>query len=61
MFIGGQCVQEWYSLVGSVCRSDVYSHYLVENNCIETKVNCANFEEFENKFKEALVELSSVN
>jgi hypothetical protein len=46
-------------MVGSVCRSDVHSDYLVQNNCIEPKVNCANFEELENKLKEALVELSS--
>jgi len=46
-------------MVGSVCRSAVHSHYLVQNNCIEPEVNCANFEEPENKLKEALVELSS--
>ena len=46
-------------MVGSVCRSAVHSHYLVQNNCIEPEVNCANFEELENKLKEALVELSS--
>ena len=40
------------------CRSDVHSHYLVQNNCIE-KVNCANFEELANTLKEDLVELSS--
>jgi len=47
-------------MVGSVCRSDVHSHYLAQNNCIEPKVNCTYCEEFENKLKEALVELSSV-
>jgi hypothetical protein len=45
--------------VGSVCRSDVCSHYLVQNNCVEPKGNCANFEELENKLKEVLVELSA--
>jgi hypothetical protein len=42
-----------------VCRSDVHSLYLVQNNCVEPKGNCANFEELENKLKEALVELRS--
>ena len=46
-------------MVGSVCRSDVHSDNLVQNNCIEPTVNCANFEELENNLKEALVELSS--
>ena len=46
-------------MVGSVCRSDVHSDNLVQNNYIDPKVNCANFEELENNLKEALVELSS--
>jgi hypothetical protein len=46
-------------MVGSVCRSDVRSHYLVQNNCVEPKGSCANFEELENKLKEALVKLSA--
>ena len=45
--------------MGSVCRSDEHFHYLVQNNGIEPKFICVNFDELENKLKEALVELSS--
>ena len=46
-------------MVGSLCRSGINSHNLVHNNSIEPKVNCANFEEYENKLKKALVAFSS--
>jgi len=45
-------------MVRSVCRSDIHSHNLVQNNSTEPKVNCANFEEFENNVKKALVALN---
>jgi hypothetical protein len=44
---------------GSLCRSEIHSHNLVQTNCTEPKVNCVKFEEFENKVKKDLVALSS--
>jgi len=47
-------------MVDSVCRGDINSHYLVQNNCIEPNVSCANFKEYQNKYIKALVTLRSV-
>jgi hypothetical protein len=46
-------------MVDSVWRSVIHSNNLVQNNCTEPKVNCANFEELENKLKKDLLAISS--